>query len=193
MTKIITGVNFCYLNPCAWRVPSFTLPTVKKIMETLEKLSRTDEIKLKKTIMQEGLKQQQALIDDYRKRIDEIRATVLNNRNGYDSHQHSFKSETMAEISLLGEQLQLANHELEQLMHIQNYALETHPAAEYGTVVKTDRETFFISVGVERFYADGLPVFGISVQSPLYKAMKGKKAGESFIYNGILYHIEEIF
>ena len=65
--------------------------------------------------------------------------------------------------------------------------------AEYGTVVKTDKETFFISVGVERFYVDDFPVFGISVQSPIYKVMKGKRVGDRFSYKGLTYRIEEIF
>jgi hypothetical protein len=65
--------------------------------------------------------------------------------------------------------------------------------AEYGTVVRTDKETFFISVGIEEFNVDGQPVFGISVQSPIYRVMKGKKVGEHFTYNGITCLIEEIF
>jgi hypothetical protein len=162
-------------------------------METIEKMSRVDELELKTKIIEEGLKLQQQLIDDCHKRIDEIRASELNGGCGYDNHQRSFKSETVAEISLLSDQLQLANHELEELKHIQNYALECHPSAEYGTVVRTDKETFFVSVGVERFYVDGHTVYGISVQSPIYRALKGKKVGESFIHNGIIYHIEEIF
>ncbi len=162
-------------------------------MQIIEKLSHTDEVLLKTKIIEEGIKLQQQVIDDYRKRIDEIRASAPDHSCGYDTHQRSFKSETMAEISLLSDQLQLASHELEQLMRIQNYATEYHSTAEYGTVVKTDRETFFISVGVRRFYADGTPIFGVSIRSSVYKAMKGKKVGDSFIYKGNIFHIEEIF
>ena len=162
-------------------------------METIEKISRKEEVKLKKRIIEEGLELQHLAIEEYRERVDEIRVHELICNKGYDNHQHSFKSETMAELSLLSDQLQLAQHELEQLRRVQNYALEYHPKVEYGTVVKTDNETFFVSVGAERFYVDDMPVFGVSVLSPIYKAMKGKKVGESFIYNGTIYQIDEIF
>jgi hypothetical protein len=89
--------------------------------------------------------------------------------------------------------LHFANHELDELRHIQNYEHECHSMAEYGTVVKTDKETFFISVGIEQFYVGDQLVYGISVQSPIYRAMKGKRVGDHFTLNGVSYLIEEIF
>ena len=147
----------------------------------------------KAKILQASMMQQQKVIDDFKKRVNELTASEANEKDEYDSHQQSFKSETMTEVSLLSDQLQFANHELDELKHIQNYEHECHSMAEYGTVVKTDKETFFISVGVEQFYADDQAVFGISVQSPIYRTMKGKKVGDCFTYHGVIYLIEEIF
>jgi hypothetical protein len=151
------------------------------------------KIEFKAKILQASILQQQQVINDFQKRINEIMASEATDKNEYDCHQQSFKAETMSEVSLLSDQLHFANHELDELKHIQNYGHECHSMSEYGTVVKTDKETFFISVGVERFYVDDLPVFGISVQSPIYRAMKGKKVGDHFSHNGITYLIEEIF
>jgi transcription elongation GreA/GreB family factor len=147
----------------------------------------------KAEVLKAGIKQQQRLIDDFRKRVNDIMTSEANEGDEYDAHQQSFRSETMAEVGLLSDQLQYAAHELDELKHIRNYEHERHPVVEYGTVVKTDRDTFFISVGVERFYVDDLPVFGISVQSPIYRVMKGKKVGDWFSDSGITYQIEEIF
>jgi len=147
----------------------------------------------KAKVLQAGIKQQQKVVEDFRERVNEIMAGESNEKDEYGCHQQSFKSETMTEVSLLSDQLQFVNHELDELRHIHNYEHECHPMAEYGTVVKTDKEMFFISVGVERFYVDDLPVFGLAVQSPVYKVMKGKKVGDSFTYNGTTHRIEEIF
>jgi hypothetical protein len=147
----------------------------------------------KAKILQAGMIQQQKVIDDFQKRVNEIMASEANEKDEYDSHQQSFKSETMTEVSLLSDQLHFANHELDELKHIQNYEHECHAMAEYGTVVKTDKETFFISVGVEEFYVDDQPIFGISVQSPIYRVMKGKGVGDYFTHQGVTYRIEEIF
>jgi len=151
------------------------------------------KIEFKTKILQASILQQQKVVDDFQKRVKEIMTSEAIEKDEYDSHQQSFKAETMTEVSLLSDQLHFANHELDELKHIQNYGHECHSTAEYGTVVKTDKETFFISVGIERFDADDLPVFGISVQSPIYRAMKGKRVGDNFSYNGITYLVEEIF
>jgi hypothetical protein len=161
---------------------------------TTEALSiQLNKIELKTQILHSSILQQQKVIDDFQKRVSEIMASEANTKDEYDCHQQSFKAEIMTEVNLLSDQLRFAQHELDELKHIQNYGHECHSMAEYGTVVKTDKETFFISVGIERFYADDLPVFGISVQSPVYRAMKGKSVGDFFSYNGITYRIEEIF
>ncbi len=157
-------------------------------------IANAGKIGLKKGILEAGMKQHQAVIEDFRKRIKDMTANEGNvNEEEYDSHQQSFKAETTAEVSLLADQLQVANHELEELMRIQSYTDEIHDCVEYGTVVRTDKETFFVSAGIERFYVDQLPVFGLSVRSPIYKVMKGKKVGDSFSHAGIAYRIEEIF
>jgi hypothetical protein len=151
------------------------------------------KIEFKAKILQASIAQQLQVIDDFQKRVKEIMTSEATDKDEYDCHQQSFKVETMTEVSLLSDQLRFANHELDELMHIQNYGHECHSMAEYGTVVKTDKETFFISVGVERFYVDDFPVFGISVQSPIYKVMKGKRVGDRFSYKGLTYRIREIF
>lgn len=147
----------------------------------------------KAQILLASIAQQQRMVDDCKKRVSEIMTSEASQKDEYDAHQQSFKSETMAEVSLLSDQHHFALHELDELKHIQNYDHERHPVTEYGTVVKTDKETFFISVGIEQFYVNDQPIFGVSVQSPIYRAMKGKRVGDRFSYKGISYLIEEIF
>ncbi len=57
-----------------------------------------------------------------------------------------------------------------------------------------DREGFanLVSASIEEFTVEGKSVFGLSVHSPLYKEMKGKKVGERFTYNTTTYLIKEI-
>jgi len=162
-------------------------------MTTVAPSIQVGKCELKARVLQAAIVQQQKVIEDFQNRVNEIMASEATDKDEYDCHQQSFKSETMTEVSLLTDQLHFTNHELDELKHIQNYEHECHPVAEYGTVVKTDKETFFISVGVEQFYVADQSVFGISVQSPIYRAMKGKKVGDRFSYNGITYLIEEIF
>lgn len=64
---------------------------------------------------------------------------------------------------------------------------------EHGACVVTDRQRFFLSIGAGKFQVGNEVWFAISAQTPIYKAVKGRKAGESFIINGQSQTIREIF
>jgi hypothetical protein len=153
----------------------------------------TDRSLLKAKVIKAGIEQYHKMITDFRRRIQDIMQSEANDIDEYESHQQSFKSETMVEVSLLSDQLQFADREMEKLRQIHPYYEEQHPIIEYGTVVITDKDNFFISSGIERFYAGEFAVLGLSVHSTLYTAMKGKKVGDYFTCNGLAYHVEEIF
>jgi hypothetical protein len=147
-------------------------------------LTKTDMVHLKKEILNASIIKHQGVIDDFRQRINEMMATDGNvNEEEYDSHTQSHKAEAVAEVSLLSDQLQFANHELEELRKIESYIDHIHSAVEFGTVVVTDNGTFFVSASIEQFFVDGKSIFGLSVRSPLYKCMKGKGIGDTFSYN----------
>ena len=73
--------------------------------------------------------------------------------------------------------------------------------AEHGPVVVTDRQRFFLSVGVGKFLVPYAPAegeqqnvyFAISAQSPIYAALKGRKEGDSFVFNGVRQTVQEIY
>ncbi len=155
---------------------------------------KTEKAALKAKILQESIVRQELVIEDFKKRIQDMMANDGNvNEEEYDSHSQSFKEETTEEVSLLADQLQLANRELEELRKIESYRDRHHHAKiEYGCVVITNKECFFVAASLERFLVDGMSVIGISVQSPIYLEMKGKETGDSFSFNGITYKIEEI-
>jgi hypothetical protein len=157
-------------------------------------MKKENEI-LRKKIIHESVARQELVISDFKQRIQDMMENEENvNEEEYDSHSQSFKEETTSEVTLLADELQLANHELEELQKIESYR-DKHPHAEveYGSVVRTDRGCFFVSASLEKFLVDGQPIIGVSVQSPIYREMRGKQVGETFSLNGIDYKIEEIF
>jgi hypothetical protein len=148
----------------------------------------------KKSIIEAGIAQHQAVIDDFRRRIKELMAADGNvNEEDYDPQVQSHKAEGIEEAGFLSEQLQFALRELEELRKISFSADTKHDAATLGSVVVTDKRIFFVSVSIESFEVDGTPVFGLSVQSPLFKSMSGKKTGESFQVQDVTYQITDIF
>ena len=71
---------------------------------------------------------------------------------------------------------------------------------DYGAIVVTNRQRFFLSIGAGKFLvphrsAESVPqetYFAISAQTPIYMALKGKKAGDSITFNGTTQTITEI-
>ena len=160
-------------------------------METLIKRNR---VELKKRILDAARARQESLISDFRQRIkDAMTNTGTVNEDEYESHQQSFNASILSEVNLLNNELEFANHEMEELRKIENFSDTVHLIAEFGAVVRTDKCIFFISVSIEHFKVDGSPIIGISVESPLYQAMKGKSVGQEFFYKDDSYRILEIF
>ena len=155
---------------------------------------KTIKFQLKREILAAGLKKHESVIDDFQTRIREMTATDGNvNEEEYDSHTQSQKAETYTEVSLLTEQLQYALHELNELRRLEWDIEEDHQIVAFGTVVVTDQGTFFVSSSIEQFTVNGDEIFGLSVLSPLYKRMKGKKVGDSFKLGDKQCVIKEIF
>ncbi|MBQ6742551.1 MAG: hypothetical protein IJR04_08240 [Bacteroidales bacterium] len=64
---------------------------------------------------------------------------------------------------------------------------------EHGACVVTDRQNFLLSIGAGKFMVGNQVFFAISAQTPIYMALKGKKVGDSIVFNGQSQTIKEIF
>ena len=69
--------------------------------------------------------------------------------------------------------------------------------ADHGAVVITNRQRFFMSIGLGKFQVetDGKKedFYAISAQTPVYIALKGKRVGDSITINGLTQTIKEMF
>lgn len=147
---------------------------------------------LKKRILEAGLLKQSKLIADFRTRVKDVMANDGNvNEESYDNHQQTFQSEALAEVNLLGDEVQFATQEFLEMKKIDPD--HQHNQVEFGAVVQTNLRTFLVSASLEEFMVAGRPYFGISINSPAYQAMKGKKVRDSFIVQGKKYIIEAIY
>ena len=157
-------------------------------------LSPTDKKELRSKILAACIQQRKGVVSDIRKRIYSMMANDLTlGKEEYDFHQLTYNTEAMMEISMLRDELELAARELNCLMHIPNYADHDHEHVEYGSIVETDKEIFFVSIGTDRMYVDGISFVGLSANSPIYQAMKGKSQGDLFFHDDVGYLITEVF
>lgn len=61
-----------------------------------------------------------------------------------------------------------------------------------GAVVSFNDRHFIVAVSTTRFEVGGVTYMGISTQSPIYKAMAGLQAGDSFSFNGEEMEIQDV-
>lgn len=155
---------------------------------------RMEKMEFKKEILTAGMKKHLAVMEDFRLRIKDVLTTDGNvNEEEYDSQVQVQKEQTAAEVSLLSDQLEFAEHELTELRHLEWRINEKHDSIRLGSVVVTDKAIFFVSASLEQFAAGDKMILGLSVSSPLYKSMRGKKAGETFHHGNVVYRITDVF
>jgi hypothetical protein len=157
-------------------------------------MTTIDTFELKRKMLNASIEKQQALIDDFKTRIQNILDTSgLGNEEEYDNNELSQKAQASQEIDSLNQGLKMALDEMEILKTLTTSLSSDQQFVALGAVVVTNRDTFFVSVSTEQFEADGKTFTGVSLESPLYSAMKGKKTGEKFSCKGLTYKIHEIF
>lgn len=149
---------------------------------------------LKEKLLAECIKKQKSIIHDFNLRLLELKENEDNaTEEEMDGSRQGQKAQADSELSLLNNQLEFASKELALLENLQTKIRNPADVVETGAVVITDKLTFFVSVSIEQFSVDGQGYVGLSVQSPLFQLMKGKREGETFTYNKINYLINEVF
>ncbi|GGC33197.1 hypothetical protein GCM10011386_26590 [Parapedobacter defluvii] len=143
----------------------------------------------KEQLLRACIAKQRALIADFNRGIRELDG---GGSTEYGADQPGLVEEVALRHRQLTDQLLFAREELKVLEGMHLWLEERYDEVQLGSVVATDKGLFYISVSIERFEVDGTPFIGISPQSPLYRAMAGKKKGDSFAFGTEVYQILEI-
>jgi transcription elongation GreA/GreB family factor len=95
------------------------------------------------------------------------------------------------EIEKNAAQLKVWQHQLLELQPIDSNKKSNR--VEFAAIVKCTNANYFIAQACGKFIVDNESYFAVSVNSPIFKAMSGKIAGEHFDFNGQQAKILEIF
>lgn len=122
--------------------------------------------------------------------IAEVRDSNNDTKSSMGDKYETSREMLQQEINRL--QLQLKEVYLQQQM-AQRLSVVSSEVADFGALVETEAGWFYLSVSVGELSLDGQKVMAISQDSPLAKAMKGKKKDEEFQINGIKRQIKNIW
>lgn len=148
----------------------------------------------KKKLLEASIKKHQSVIDDFKRSIKELLGTEgMVNEDEKDMSQQSVNSEQIQRANAIGDQVSFANDEMTLLNNMMPSIEDIHDQVTLGSVVVTEKMIFFVSASIEQFEVDGIEVFGISTESPIYQEMKGRKKGDMFSYKEHHYTIVDLF
>ncbi|WEK71569.1 MAG: hypothetical protein P0Y62_08380 [Candidatus Chryseobacterium colombiense] len=122
--------------------------------------------------------------------IAETRASNNDTKSSMGDKYETGREMLQQEINNLQRQL---NETLNQQALLQKITSEQSLKVQNGALVKTDRGLFYVSVSVGEIMLDQQKIMTVSAESPLVKAMLGKKEKETFMINTVQQTIEKIW
>jgi transcription elongation GreA/GreB family factor len=122
--------------------------------------------------------------------IAETRASNNDTKSSMGDKYETSREMLQQEINNL--QIQLNEHFKSQKI-LKNINPNPHKVVSLGSWVETNKGKFFIAISLGEILFNREKVFVISAESPLAKAMSGKKVGETFIVNNLTQTIKNIW
>ena len=122
--------------------------------------------------------------------IAETRASNNDTKSSMGDKYETSREMLQQEINNL--QIQLNEH-LKSQKILKNINPNPHKIVTLGSLVETEKGKFFIAVSLGELSFNQEKIFVVSAESPLAKAMNGKKTGESFVVNNLQQTIKNIW
>ena len=122
--------------------------------------------------------------------IAETRASNNDTKSSMGDKYETSREMLQQEINNL--QIQLNEH-LKSQQILKNINPNPHKIVTLGSLVETEKGKFFIAVSLGELNFNQEKIFVVSAESPLAKAMNGKKTGESFVVNNLSQIIKNIW
>ncbi|MBO4582392.1 MAG: hypothetical protein J5701_08955 [Bacteroidales bacterium] len=143
---------------------------------------------LKEQLIEACILQQQKIAEEKEKAANELQEQINaygQNKDRYDSFRTKL---TRSKEQLQMQQLQAMN----ALKALYQIPKDSKQKVEYGAIVITDKQRFFIAVGMGKVECAGKDYFVISAAAPIFAVMQGKQENEEFIFNKIKHKITTI-
>ena len=84
-------------------------------------------------------------------------------------------------------------NKLRSLMNLLSAPTTSNTTIVLGSLVRTDKDWFYISVSAGKVVIDDHSIICLSSISPLGTQMMGLSKGQNFIFNKLTFAIEDIF
>lgn len=111
----------------------------------------------------------------------EVEASEKNSSEGDSQAQSSGTGEVLERVEARSSVVEALQNDINILSGLGS--IEPTPEIQLADVIETNLGNFFVAVPSDEFEIDGVKYRGISVDSPLFQALLGKKNGDTVIVN----------
>ncbi|WP_242919531.1 hypothetical protein [Pontibacter liquoris] len=150
----------------------------------------TQELEMKRRLLQECTKLLNMQIKAAKDAMDEAQESANEHQGAMEDKFESFREACQIQRDMYARQLDELITTMSVLKRIN--ATKSNHDVSLGAVVQTELQNYFIGVSLGEIKVEGESYYAISGMSPLYKAMAGKSAGESFTFRDKTYKILQI-
>ena len=154
---------------------------------------KADPLKTKQRLLTECLRLQKAAVEELRNTMLEAQQSANDNEDDTEEKLfNSYREEMQNKRDMFARQLDQAMDDLALLQKLS----ATHESKDvsFGAVVETELQKLFISISLGKVHLDDEgDFFAISPATPLFKAMAGKKTGESYSFRDAQVKIKSVY
>ena len=150
-----------------------------------------EKAELKKRLLEQCLRIQTTHLQNLKDEIDEAERIANDHDGGAEENMDSFREEMQNKREVFSRQFQIASSDLQILRRVDTFKAES--SVQFGSVVITENQRLFVTVSLGKIQLDQQDYFAISMQTPLFKALSGKKIGESASFNGKDIKVLDVF
>lgn len=149
----------------------------------------TDYKFVKTSLLAACIEKQQRMMQTAQQAMRDIQESALEGRS-HEDLTDAFTAQCQNEHSMYAKRVHEANGILTVLERAKG--VKCSKAIGFGSLVITNWQNFFVAASIGEFKLDEHDFFIISAQTPIFKAMEGKKAGDIFDFRGRKYTIEDV-
>jgi transcription elongation GreA/GreB family factor len=148
------------------------------------------ELELKKRLLQECTKILNTQIKAAKDAMDDAQESANEHQGAIEDKFESFREACQIQRDMYARQLDELITTMSVLKRIN--ATKENKDVAFGAVVHTNLQNYFIGVSLGQIEVEGETFFAISGMSPVFKAMAGKTAGETFEFRDQKHKIEHV-
>ncbi len=113
------------------------------------------------------------------------------NDNVHNMFEDGKVDQSMNRVEARASVVEALQHDINVLSNLED--IEPTEEIQLGDIINTDQGTFFVGAASDAFEVDGKTYRGISVESPLYLALRGKHDGDAVEVNGTTFTLHSSY